>query len=138
MKVTVKKEVEIDVKTLHVNAGVRYWNDTDVNGVEDTEDGANIPCKVGDIWKPIIDLETGKIINWEIGKTASVHYKVCDNGRYYLKDADDEIILSIEDNYVPSILCPKENGYGDYIIMDIDENGVISNFLPFSLKDFEE
>lgn len=25
-------------------------------------------------------------------------------------------------------MCPKENGYGDYIIMNIDENGFIQGW----------
>jgi hypothetical protein len=31
MKLTIKKEVEVDFKTLHVRAGVRYWEDATVN-----------------------------------------------------------------------------------------------------------
>jgi len=37
-------------------------------------------------------------------------------------------VLSIENDYVPEIMCPKENGYGDYIIMIVDENGKIENW----------
>jgi len=33
-----------------------------------------------------------------------------------------------EDGYVPSIMCPNKNGYGDYIKMTIDENGSIANW----------
>lgn len=130
MQVEIKVPRVVELKTLHVEAQVRYWEDTNVNGVEDTEDGDNIPCKEGDLWKPIIDLDSGKILNWEQGKTASVHYKVCDAGSYYLKDEKGETVLSIEDNYVPRMLCPKENGYGDYIIMDIDETGQIAGWKP--------
>jgi hypothetical protein len=32
---------------------------------------------------------------------------------------------------------PKENGYGDYIVMDIDENGQIQKWTS-NLKDFIE
>jgi len=128
MKAVVKIKKEVELKTLHVEAGVRYWEDTEINGEADTENGDNVPCKEGELWKPIIDLETGKILNWEHGKKAEVHYKVCDAGSYFLKDAEGETVLSIEDNYVPKILCPKENGYGDYIIMDIDETGQIANW----------
>jgi uncharacterized protein YuzE len=45
-----------------------------------------------------------------------------------LQDAEGNTILSIEQDYVPKMMCPKESGYGDYIIMDIDENGKIANF----------
>ena len=60
IELTVKKEFE--VKTLLVEAGVRYWEDATVNGVED-ENGDLIPCRFNgsDLWKPIIDIETGII-----------------------------------------------------------------------------
>lgn len=127
MKTTVKIEKEVEIKTLVVEAGVRYWEDGEVNGVEDTE-GNLIPCRQGDCWCPHIDIDSGIITNWTKGIKAKVHYKVCDAGNYFLNDENGGQILSIEQDYVPSILCPKENGYGDYIIMDIDENGQIQNW----------
>lgn len=117
-------------------ARVRYWEDATVNGVEDTKDGLNIPCKAGHIWSPIIEIETGRILNWEQGKIAEVHYKVCDAGNYILKDADDNTVLSI-DGYVPSVLCPADNRYGDYIIMLINEDGFIDGW-ECSALDIEE
>lgn len=135
MKVTIKVEKEVEVKTLHVEAGVRYWEDAVINNEPDTENGDNIPCKKGELWKPVIELETGKILNWEQGKSADVHYKVCDAGSYFLKDELGWTVLSIEQDYVPSLLCPKEKGYGDYIIMDIDENGFIQHWIA-DLEDF--
>ena len=134
LTVKVKIEKEVEIKTLEVEAGVRYWEDATVNGVED-ENGDLIPCRDGELWKPIIDVESGKIINWTIGTKADVHYKVCDNGSYYLKDPEGNIVLSIESNYVPQILCPKDSGYGDYIIMDIDKNGMIADWKPI-FRDF--
>ena len=127
MKTTVKIEKEVEIKTLVVEAGVRYWEDGEVNGVEDTE-GNLIPCRQGDCWCPHIDIDSGIITNWTKGIKAKVHYKVCDAGNYFLNDENGGQILSIKHDYVPSILCPKENGYGDYIIMDIDENGQIQNW----------
>lgn len=133
IELTVKKEFE--VKYLHADCGVRYWEDASVNGVED-ENGDLIPCKEEDRWKPLIDLETGKILNWEQGKTADTHYKVCDDGVYTLLDENKEAIKEI-DGYVPSVMCPEENGYGDYVIMEIDENGQIANW-EADLSDFIE
>lgn len=127
MKAKVKIEKEVELKTLVVKAGVRYYEDATVNGVEDTE-GDLIPCKQGELWCPIIDIDSGLITNWKQGVKAEVHYKVCDEGSYYLQDAEGNTVLSIEQDYVPKMMCPKESGYGDYIIMDIDENGKIANF----------
>lgn len=126
MKVKLKIEKEFEVKYLQVKAGARYWEDAIVDGVEDTE-GSLIPCREGDYWCPLIELESGIIKNWEHGKKASVHFKVCDDGEYSLLDLNKEVVKSI-DGYVPDIMSPKESGYGDYIIMDIDENGKISNW----------
>lgn len=135
MKITLKIEKEFNAKFLQVEAGVRYWEDASVNGVEDTE-GTLIPCRDGDTWSPIIELETGKIINWEIGKSANIHYKVCDDGRYILQDENQDHIKTIQD-YVISDLSIGESGYGDYIIMKIDENGMIEGWSP-TLEGFME
>jgi hypothetical protein len=127
MKVTVKVKKEVEIKTLHVEAGASNWEDTEVNGSPDSEDGTLIPCKDGDYWKPIIDIETGQILNWEKGKTAYIHYKVCDDGRYFVKDKEGNTIFE-KDGYVPTCMSPKEAGFGDYIIMDINENGFIQDW----------
>lgn len=134
MKITLKVEKEFDAKFLQVQAGVRYWEDASVNGVEDT-DGELIPCRVGDDWQPLIELESGKIINWEIGKTAEIHYKVCDDGIYILLDENYETIIAHED-YVIDDLSIGEGGYGDYIILSIDENGIIKDWSP-TLEEFQ-
>lgn len=127
MKIKLKITKEFDVKFLQVRAGVRYWEDADINGETAEEDGSNTPCKNGDNWQPKIDVETGRIINWEQGKTASVHYKVCDDGDYTLIDSKGQVIAKKE-GYVISALAPRENGYGDYIMMDINEDGIIEDW----------
>jgi hypothetical protein len=136
MKVNIKIEKEVDIKILSVEAGVRYWEDATVNGEDDTN-GDLIPCRQGDLWCPIIDIDNGIILNWEQGTTAKIHYKVCDCGSYYLKDEDYNVVMSIEEDYVPSIMCPEKGGYGDYIIMNVDENGKIQNW-KIKLEDFEK
>lgn len=136
IELTVKKEFE--VKTLLVEADVRYWEDATVNGIED-ENGDLIPCKVGDTWKPIIDLETGLITNWEKGKEANIHYKVCDAGEYWLQDENGDKIVKAKGYCVPEFLSIDDNGYGDYIIMKIDKDGKINNWRfdsdPFTNED---
>lgn len=124
--VTIKREVE--VTTLDCDIGVRYWEDAMVDGVEDA-DGKLIPLRSGEDWKITIDLETGKIQSWPNGITAKTHYKVCDAGVYSLLDVDGNVVAK-KVGYVPRMLCPKENGYGDYVIMEIDGDGVIDGFKP--------
>lgn len=135
MKVELKVKKEFEVKYLQVEANVRYWEDATVNGVED-ENGELVPCRVGEIWKPFIEIETGKILNWTEGVEANIHYKVCDAGVYKLLDDTKSVVKEI-DGYVPTLMSPKEAGFGDYIIMDINKNGQISSWKPV-LKDFIE
>ena len=78
---------------------------------------------------PAIDVETGIIEGWTQGTKAEIHFKVCDQCTVSLIDEKDEIVKEHE-GYVPDCLSPKENGYGDYIIMDIDENGKIKDWNP--------
>lgn len=122
-----------DAVYLQVEAEVRYWEDATVNGVED--EAGTIPFRDGDNWKPLIHIATGRIKNWPEGTTASVHYKVCDAGRYTLLDEEGNAIHSI-DGYVPRIMSPKDNGYGDYIIMDVGTDGLIDKW-RVTLDEFE-
>lgn len=144
MKITINNPVEYEAKFLKVDAGVRYWEDAKVNGVEDTDceetKGApTVPCAeyVGERsgvlrgnswrWRPIIDIDEGKIVNWKQGVTAHIHYKVCDDGIYEVIEANGNV-LAAHEGYVPDIMCPAGQGYGDYIIMNVDENGIIKGW----------
>jgi hypothetical protein len=127
MKVEIKVKKEFNLAYLSVYADVRYWEDSTVNGNEDT-DGELIPCRFDDTWMPVIEIETGRIINWDKGTTANIHYKVCDGFSYSIEDDNEEIVIEESDIYVPCIMYPKANGCGDYIIMNIDENGFIENW----------
>lgn len=132
LELTVKKE--FDVKYLQAKCGVMYWEDAEVNGEID-EDG-KIPCRDMDLWSPLIELETGQILNWVDGVKANVHYKVCDCGVYELLDENKEVVKRV-DGYVIDMMSPKDNGYGDYVIMDINENVFINDWEPTFIE-FEE
>lgn len=115
---------------VHVRAFVRYWEDAVVNGEQDDAMGLNMPCVTVGLdatcWAPKIDVESGQILNWESGTEASIHYKVCDECELTIMKGNT--VLYDGDGYVPDFLCPKSEGYGDYIIMDIDSNGFIKNW----------
>lgn len=72
------------------------------------------------IWN--IDIETGKVLEWN-GNAVYVFDKLRDNGTYELV-IDDEVIRTLE-GYVPDFCCIGENGYGDYIKLDVDADGCI-------------
>lgn len=131
MKLTLKVEKEFEAKFLQVEAGVRYWEDATVNGLDD-EEGNLIPCRKGDKWCPIIEIDTGKIINWEIGKAAEIHYKVCDDGKYIILDENKDHIKTLED-YVISDLTDDS----DYIILNVSKDGIIEDWNP-TLEDFQQ
>ena len=127
MNIEITEKKKVDVKTLAVQANVMYWEDSEINGVAD-EDGDLTPLRSGDNWEPSVEIETGKIREWPIGTVASIHFKVCDGFSFRLLDENDQVVYTSEEGYVPKFFCPKDSGYGDYIIMDIDSSGVIQGW----------
>lgn len=146
MKIDLETKVtkEIDVKYICMNVGPRYWEDGDVNGEEDIsyeeqEKGAKprMPMTVENPdsrrkdesyrFALKIDAETGKIVGWPEGVEADIHYKVCDDGTYWLEDAEGNKIHEI-DSYVPQLFDFCDDSYGDYIIMTVDKNGHIEEW----------
>lgn len=117
MKLTVKKPVEIEVKYVRLSVAVRY----------DEEDMPNdFPFRKGDIWDVTIDTDTGTIVDWPQGVEHSLHMKVCDEGSYWLLDAERNVVGQIENDYVPNGVIP--GSYGDYIEIAIQDDGTIENW----------
>lgn len=125
-------------RILKVRAGVRYFEDTDVcyNNQDwhgDDPDNPSIPCVEVDengehIWCPEIDPNTGKILNWKEGWEADTHYKVCDECEIDYYEEGKKICDNDGEYYVPNFLCPGGEGYGDYMIMKIDQSGMIQDW----------
>lgn len=151
MKVIVNRPVEIDIKTLFVKARVRYPEDAmlqegpDDAWGEDDNDQPKMPCMTyiecnrmtsSWHWCPIIDLATGRIINWKQGVRASISYKVVDEFSCEIKDSDNAVVATYE-GYVPSFMAITDEGYGDYVYLEIDENGMIEDW-SFTDRDFKE
>ncbi|MRJ07289.1 hypothetical protein EDL99_00115 [Ornithobacterium rhinotracheale] len=126
MKLTLEVIKEVDVKYLLAKCKVRYWEDAKVNGVKDTN-GDLIPCRDGEIWAPLIDVDKGVIVNWEKGKEALIYYKVCDEGTYTFLDENHDEFTKIE-GYVPSFMSPAAEGFGDFVMMRVDEEGKINKW----------
>ena len=151
MKVIVNRPVEIDVKHLFVKARVRYPEDAmlqegpDDAWGEDDNDQPKMPCMEyiecnrrtsSWHWCPVIDLATGRITNWKQGVRASISYKVVDEFECYITDSNDKIVTKYE-GYVPSFMAITDEGYGDYIYLEVDENGMIENW-SFTDRDFKK
>jgi hypothetical protein len=108
---------------IEVSAAVRYWEDSSVNGIVD-DDGTLMPFRYGDLWKPLIRIEDGAVFGWPEGMTASIRYKVCDAGDYWLTNEENERIAKWNGHYVPNkFLCHGDDGWGDYIIFNVGADG---------------
>lgn len=131
MKCKLKIEKDFDIKYIEADFGVRYFEDAELNGIEDDNENPKMPCIIKkqneNRWKILVDIEKGRINNWETGNTAKIHYKVCDDGIYSLLDEHGGYIKKIE-SYVPAIFAINDEGFGDYVIMNIDEDGFIENW----------
>lgn len=122
---------------LEVIAKPCYFEDATVNGIID-EDGALMTFIVGEKWHPVIDLANGKILDWPKGDVAYIHYKVCDEGEYWLLDANKNRIAKYKSPYVPDdFLSHGDCGYGDYIILDVKEDGRINGYIAPSVIEDE-
>jgi hypothetical protein len=109
---------------LELDVLVRWWEDGKLNGTDDESGG--MPFRSGDRWQPFIELATGLVLDWPEGVFAHIHYKVCDEGEYWLLNAQNERIAKWKDYYVPDrILCIGDRGFGDYVIFPINEDGRI-------------
>lgn len=118
----------IHAEYIEVSANVRYWDSAIINGEEDTL-GNLAPFREGGLWKPVIRLDDGAVMGWQDGMEASFHYKVCDQGEYWLLDSLRRRIAKYRDDYVPSeFLCHGDNGYGDYIIFNVGADGLIKDY----------
>lgn len=115
---------------------VRHPEDATVNGQED-KDGTLMPLNEG-WWQAQIELKTGIVKGWPEGQTASIYYKVCDSGEYWLTDHHGSRFYKWKDHYVPdAILCVGETGFGDYVGFDINEEGIIEGWEEPLLKESE-
>lgn len=128
MKIELAIKKEFDVKYLAIAAGIRYAEDVTING-KPCERLTDMPLNDGEYWKAFINVDTGIIDAWPAGVKAEIHAKVCDDGQYSLLDCDRKEIKTVE-GYVLDCLAINGPGYGDYIIISIDESGKIKNWKP--------
>jgi hypothetical protein len=152
MKVKILTEQEVDVKFLKCDVNASHLENGIINGKEDDTVNPKMPFLVQEgkewKWKPIIDVDEGKIVEWPVGITAEIYYKSYDENIVYLLDENKNIITWFDENegeevncyegYVPDILDCIGEGYGDYIQMIIDENGYIKNFNKEEINRFFE
>lgn len=153
MKIEITTKTEKEIKYLRATMGVRYWCDCEysIDGenwidpcVEDTEEESenmkkmtpfvvtkDIGYRPSDYWEIIIDIDNGKVLNWPDNFWLKTHYKVCDDGEYVFLDENLEEVVNITDKYeqyyVPDFLALEDSGYGDYVYLNIDNDGNIEH-----------
>ena len=86
-----------------------------------------------------IDLQEGRVVDWNRGEYIRLWGKVCDSGTYTLLDANRRPLWQIT-GYVPNKLVPpQENGWGDYIELAIEADGRIADWpKEMGLSEFAE
>jgi hypothetical protein len=119
MKFTQLVPQENEVHYVQIDAPVRY-GDRDIP--------YDAPLRSMDMWKAIVDVHTGAIQDWPAGQSLDLEMKVADSGRYALLGENFEVIAHHQNYYVPH--CTIPGSYGDYIKLDIDSSGVITNWKP--------
>ena len=126
------------MRLLKVCADARYTEDAEIlnpeTGVFEDDKDAKMPCLKGSCWCPEINPDTGVITNWQIGVEAHLHYKVVDCFSAEVL-VDGNVVAKVENEYVPDCMCPADEGYGDYLDMNVRSDGSIEGW---SCSDFEE
>ena len=122
MKATIKIEKDVDIRTVIIDIAPRY-----IGGSEDDDMPTDFPLLNANktAWVASVDIDTGAIAGWPQGDKRKMHVKVCDAGIYKLIDGEGNVVAE-RNGYVPNGVVP--GSYGDYVELEIDENGIITNW----------
>ena len=97
-----------------------------------TED--NFPCRkeiddtIDSFWEITVNLKSHQVLEWEKDFGGlNLSAKVTDNGIYTLLDKDKNDIWCIK-GYAPNSFIPEKDGFGDYINLYINEDGIVENW----------
>ena len=119
MKISVVRRCTLEFNAIRVVAVLRHAPEDAPNGMFGL---------VGDTLSLVLNLDddacAAMIRGWT-GPAMSLHSKVCDRCSVYLLNGDD-VVASREDDYVPAFMPGTH--YGDYLILDIDEDGRVLNW----------
>ena len=89
-----------------------------------------------DTIKLTIDLKKKKLLGWENGQDKFDFFvKAVDEGTYIVRNSDGEVLYRRE-GYVPNGVVPPQDGYGDYIVFTINEDGSLSGWYGYDELDF--
>lgn len=137
MKVEIKTIKTYDVKYIAFNIPIYYG---DLNWSEKDNEFCNKYYSDANGLSIKIDIETGIVTDWayqELNDVFSIYAKVRDEGTYKLYDDQHNEIVSYQ-GYVPDILSCVDEGYGDYLSMNISPDGRIDKWNSSKLNLFIE
>lgn len=132
MKAKMKVVKEVDVKYLGI-----YIPNIDEYEENVFKDFPISPIPLTSDIEFLIDIDEGRIVNYNNSKTIKLLVHIRDSGSYYLLDKDLNHIAEIEEDYVPNKLIP--GNYGDIIDLQINNDGIITNWYDSpNFNNFEE
>lgn len=137
MKVEIKTTKTYDVKYIAFIIPIYYG---DLNWSEKDNKFCNKYYNDADLLSIKIDIENGIVTDWayqELNDVFSIYAKVRDEGTYKLYDDQHNEIVSYQ-GYVPDILSCIDEGYGDYLSMNISPDGRIDKWNSSKLNLFIE
>ena len=151
----VRKPEPVNINKVFISAKVMCWEDCEIDGQEFDEDSDENVIKDllgrydkeykiglvdGDLLRLVINPETGKVENYAGEKEVRMHFKVCDECSWEITehihngvnpyDAYDNPVLKVENDYVPDFLEIDDDGWGDYIEITIQADGIIKDWNP--------
>ena len=120
-------ERKVQRRILDIDVPIYHPEDSTVNGEEDSRKSPRMPCLTQVVpelewrWRISVDVETGEVISWPQGVTATTNYNIADEFEMHFGAFDYE-------GYVPDFLGIDDKSWGDYICITIKEDGFIKNW----------
>lgn len=104
--------------------------------VDDDDMPANYPGRDDDEWRAVVDVDSGILMTetfcpWPSGYALDLQAKPRDSGTYKVLAENGELIAQVEQEYVPGWI---PGDYGDYICLNIGDDGKVANWCPETFK----
>lgn len=119
----------IETKSQYIHISIPYYEDDyKFWGELEVNDPFYSLITPTERWEITVDLTNHTVLEWkkEIG-ICQVFTKIRDEGVYTLLDKDKIPFCQLS-GYVPNNMFPPTDGYGDYLELKINENGIITNW----------
>lgn len=134
MQLTINRSQIVDIKYIRAEGAFYHLDDCDVDDPNKNVDWYNLPF-VKEVNKETgsgsidmtINIDTGKILIDNSDYTFNIYYKTVDNLEYTCYNKDWNIVGKFRD-YTPLLFSQYENGFGDYMGLNVGYNGRIEGW----------